>query len=125
LPADAPDRILGRSAGLVSDTTRVSDTRKKKPATGGEADLAPGAGEPGSAIAPVVRPAGELVADVAAIGALTEGYAARARAANTRRAYRADWAHLASWAARYGAELLPADPRLVARYLSAHAGALR
>jgi integrase len=109
----------------VSDTTSVSDTRNQKPATGGEVDPAPGAGEPGSSIAPVVRPAGELVADVAEIEALTEGYATRARAANTRRAYRADWAHFASWAARYGAEPLPADPRLVARYLSAHAGSLK
>ena len=71
------------------------------------------------------RPATELAAEVAAIERRTAEYAERARAANTRRAYRADWAHFAAWCATYGAEPLPADPRLVARYLVAHAGALR
>lgn len=62
---------------------------------------------------------------VADIEARTADYATRALTANTRRAYRADWAHFAAWCARFGAILLPADPRLVARYLSAHAGDLK
>lgn len=66
-----------------------------------------------------------LAEAVAAIEARTAGYAKRARAANTRRAYRADWNHFAEWCATYGATALPADPRLVARYLSAHAGDLK
>ncbi len=37
----------------------------------------------------------------------------------------ADGAHFVTWCARFGAIALPADPRLVARYLSAHAGDLK
>jgi integrase len=74
---------------------------------------------------PPNAPTAGLADEVAAIEARAADYADRARAANTRRAYRADWAHFAAWCARYGAEPLPADPRLVARYLSAHAGELR
>ena len=59
---------------------------------------------------------------VADIETAAAAYAAAARAENTRRAYRADWVHFAAWCAQYGASPLPADPRLVARYLSAHAG---
>jgi integrase len=78
-----------------------------------------------AAIAPTAPPSGlapERAAEVAGIEADTRGYAERARAANTRRAYAADWAHFAAWCAKYNASPLPADPRLVARYLSAHAG---
>jgi site-specific recombinase XerD len=81
------------------------------------------AGEPTLPAVPAHRlglPA-DLVAEAAAIDARAAEYAERARAANTRRAYRSDWAHFAGWCARYGAQALPADPRLVARYLSAHA----
>lgn len=64
----------------------------------------------------------ELARDAAAIEAATAEFATRARAENTRRAYRADWAHFMDWCAKFGAQSLPADPRLVARYLTAHAG---
>lgn len=59
------------------------------------------------------------------IDARTADYAARALTTNTRRAYRADWAHFAAWCTKFGAVALPADPRLVARYLSAYAGDLK
>lgn len=48
-----------------------------------------------------------------------------ARAANTRRAYRADWAHFAGWCEEQGEAALPADPATVARYLVAHAKVLK
>ncbi|MGI8547325.1 MAG: hypothetical protein ACR2M1_08315, partial [Gemmatimonadaceae bacterium] len=41
-----------------------------------------------------------------------------------RRAYKADWEHFETWCKLYSAQALPADPRLVARYLSAYAGVL-
>lgn len=68
--------------------------------------------------------AGRLLSDAAAIEAKTEDYQERARAFNTRRAYRADWEHFEAWCKLYSAQALPADPRLVARYLSAYAGVL-
>ena len=66
----------------------------------------------------------ELQAEVAAIEARTDAYQANARAANTRRAYRADWAHFVAWCTKFDAQPLPASPQLVARYLSAYAGEL-
>jgi site-specific recombinase XerC len=62
-----------------------------------------------------------VAAEAAAIDATAAAYAERAHALNTRRAYRADWAHFEAWCRKYGAQALPADPRLVARYLAAHA----
>ncbi len=46
-------------------------------------------------------------------------YAARAKAPNTLRAYRADWADFAAWCARYDLPALPAAPATVALYLAA------
>lgn len=105
---------------LVSDMTAVSDTSDDEP-TGEPDRLIP-------AVAGGVAPAGARptgLETVEAIEARTADYAARAHAAHTRRAYRADWAHFAAWCTAYGAAPLPADPRLVARYLSAHAGQLK
>ncbi len=72
------------------------------------------------AVAPPPMPS-----DVAAIEERTAWYQTRARAANTRRAYRADWDHFAAWCATYQATPVPAHPGLVARYLAAFAGALK
>lgn len=66
----------------------------------------------------------DVVAQAAVIEAKAADYQTRARASNTRRAYQADWEHFATWCKLYGAQSLPADPRLVARYLSAYAGVL-
>lgn len=75
---------------------------------------------------PAAPPSARALAEsAAAIEARAADYAERARSAATRRAYRADWHHFAAWCATYGAQALPADPRLVARYLSAHAGDLK
>ena len=45
-------------------------------------------------------------------------YARSARAANTRRAYAADWRHYAGWCARRGLPELPPDPQLIGLYLA-------
>ena len=49
-------------------------------------------------------------------------YVAAAKAANTRRAYRADWADFCAFATDAGEEPLPARPELVSRYVRALAG---
>lgn len=54
----------------------------------------------------------ELVAERA------RDYARNARAANTFRAYRSDWADFTSWAEASGRQPLPADPDTVALYLT-------
>lgn len=46
---------------------------------------------------------------------------ADAKAPNTKRAYRADWAHFSTWCEAHGETPLPASPATVARYLVAHA----
>ncbi len=50
--------------------------------------------------------------------------AGEAHAENTRRAYRADWAHFARWCEGAGFAGMPAPPEAVAAFLAAHAGAL-
>jgi site-specific recombinase XerD len=52
------------------------------------------------------------------------GYALRSRAPATIRAYDSDWRHFAAWCADHQATALPAGPRTVAAYLTAHAGKL-
>jgi integrase len=77
----------------------------------------------GNEVSPL-SPSGALASEASVIEAKADAYQDRAQAANTRRAYRADWTHFARWCDRFGAMALPADPRLVARYLSAFAGVL-
>lgn len=48
-------------------------------------------------------------------------YAARARAANTKRAYQNDWHDFTSWCAEQGLQPLPAAPQTIALYLTARA----
>lgn len=45
-------------------------------------------------------------------------YAALARAQNTERAYRADWAHFAAWCLAHSQQPLPASPASLAAYLA-------
>lgn len=51
-------------------------------------------------------------------------FVAAADAANTRRAYRADWDHFAAWCGRAGFAPLPTTPASIAAYLAAHADSL-
>jgi site-specific recombinase XerD len=52
-------------------------------------------------------------------GARARAYIDAATAANTRRAYRSDWADFAAWCAAHGIPSLPADRETVALYVSA------
>lgn len=52
-------------------------------------------------------------------------YAREARAANTRRAYRADWADFTGWCQAHGRTALPAVPATVVLYLSDRAETLK
>lgn len=47
-----------------------------------------------------------------------DGFIRGSKAANTRRAYRADWSDFAAWCAGYRRSPLPADPETVAGYLA-------
>ena len=50
-------------------------------------------------------------------------YADASRAASTQRAYASDWRRFSAWCADRGLDTLPADPRVVAVFLSAEADA--
>jgi integrase len=54
-----------------------------------------------------------------------EAYIGAARASNTVRGYESDWRHFTAWCARHHAPPLPADPRLVALYLTSLADGRR
>jgi integrase len=51
-------------------------------------------------------------------------YASASKSANTRRAYRSDWADFSAWCTERGLHALPAEPATVAVYLSARAEVL-
>lgn len=57
--------------------------------------------------------------------AVARGYRAKAKAANTLRAYRSDWNQFEAWCDERGLEPLPARPEAVATYLAALATAGR
>ncbi|WP_082528561.1 site-specific integrase [Methylobacterium sp. Leaf466] len=58
--------------------------------------------------------------DLDALAARAAGLAENARSANTRRAYRSDWADFERWCTAQGFPLLPAAPATVGLYLAAH-----
>jgi integrase len=59
------------------------------------------------------------------LGAQARVYVDEAHAANTRRAYRADWAAFTAWCAEHGLEPLPAAPTTLALYLTDQADVLK
>lgn len=52
------------------------------------------------------------------LGAKAAGYVDKSKAANTRRAYRADWQDFAAWCGKFHRIALPASPDTVAYYLA-------
>lgn len=64
------------------------------------------------------------ILDLEALAAHAAGLAEGARAQNTRKAYRSDWAHFTTWCAAHSLEPLPAAPATVELYLAAHETAL-
>jgi site-specific recombinase XerD len=58
------------------------------------------------------------LAQLVDLGDRARDYVSAAKAANTLRAYRADWRHFAAWCARHGLSALPAQPRDLALYLA-------
>jgi len=62
--------------------------------------------------------AGSAALTLYEVGARARDYVQQSRAANTRRAYRADWADFAAWCAVHRLAALPAAPETVALYLT-------
>ena len=84
---------------------------------------------PGTAPLPapdLAQPTDLLPAAPAAVdlSGLAAGYATRARGAGTRRVYRSAWQGFAAWCATLGQDPLPADPEVIAWYVTkrAHEG---
>jgi site-specific recombinase XerD len=68
---------------------------------------------------PAVRSeAADDLARLKEVGARAREYLHQAKAANTRRAYRSDWADFVAWCAKYRRQPLPAHPDTVAYYLA-------
>jgi site-specific recombinase XerD len=64
------------------------------------------------------------LADLDGLAGRARAYADGARASATRRAYRSDWDHYASWCTAAGLAALPAIPHTIGLYLTAHADVL-
>lgn len=76
---------------------------------------------PGAGIAPVAAYSAELKA----LEDQTYTYIENSLALATRRAYASDWKMFSDWCDERGLQSLPASPRTVASYLTAHAGKLK
>jgi integrase len=63
-------------------------------------------------------PAAPLSPEIAKLASDAASLIEQARAANTRRAYETDWVHFRGWCTRHNAIPLPADPRVVALYIT-------
>ena len=74
---------------------------------------------------PSLRAATVAPSTLSGIVEKAKGYGEAAKAPNTRRAYRADWQHFASWCDGHGLGSLPASPGTIAAYLTDHAEALK
>lgn len=66
-----------------------------------------------------IEPNSGAVGPLAPVEAAAREYIRQAKAANTVRAYNADWKHFTGWCADHGRQALPASPGTVALYLSA------
>ena len=116
---DEPDDATLHDAQVPGD-----DTWDAAGSTGADeaSDVAADAPDTDEAVALVAT---ELRLRLGAVAASARDYAGRAKAANTLRAYRADWADFTAWCARYALPPLPAAPETVALYLAALADAGR
>jgi len=85
-----------------------------------EAIAEPGRGLSTAEPVPDTRPDPITAAGLAAL-ATAESLARQAMAANTLRAYRADWTHFSTWCARTGLSPIPAAPTTIAGYLASQA----
>jgi site-specific recombinase XerD len=65
----------------------------------------------------LVEPESKSIA-LAGVAEQARAYVAASRSENTRRAYRADWEHFTSWCHSRGTSSLPADPTVVALYVT-------
>lgn len=70
------------------------------------------------AVVPLTDGSPATVPDLEAVAARAAGLARQARAANTIRAYEADWRDFAAWCSTRGLEPLPAAPAVVGLYLA-------
>jgi site-specific recombinase XerD len=76
-------------------------------------------------LATVPRASSDALARLSRLADQARDYASQARAANTVKAYRSDWAHFEAWSATNGLQALPASPQAVALYLADLAATLK
>jgi integrase len=88
--------------------------------SGRELPAVAGAGEVLDTAQRALAVAGQAL-ELASMAALAQGYARASRAANTNRAYAADWAHVSRWCAGAGRSAVPMAPHTLCDYLAAHA----
>lgn len=76
--------------------------------------------QPSPSRSPVLQPQGasHQAARLEELGAKATAYIDNAKAENTRRSYRSDWADFTSWCEKYRRPSMPASPDTVAYYLA-------
>jgi integrase len=74
--------------------------------------------QPGTSLTVADDPPDDLKVESGYLVGRAEAFIGASRAPNTVRGYESDWRHFVGWSARHHAPSLPADPRLVALYLT-------
>ena len=100
----------------MPDSSRQS--RENDPQEGSAPSPAP----PSAALEPAPT-APPLPARLERLAEAARDYAKASSAANTRRAYAADWKHYSAWCRRQNLDPLPSDPQVIGLYIAAQASA--
>jgi integrase len=100
----------------------MPDSRPQNAENDGPEAAAPSPAPPGAALAPAPT-AAPLPARLERLAEAARDYAKASSAANTQRAYGADWRHYTTWARRQNLDPLPPDPQVIGLYIAAQASA--
>jgi integrase len=96
-----------------SDSTAAGDAGSAQRASADSTTAEPGLPSP------VPEAGGPLPAHLSQLADRARDYVEAASAANTRKAYAADWKHFSAWCRRQGLSPLPPDPEVVGLYITA------
>ena len=98
----------------------MPDSSRQSPENDPQEASAPSPAPPDAALEPAPAVA-RLPARLVGLAEKARDYAKASSAANTRRAYAADWRHYTTWARRQNLEPLPPDPQVIGLYIAAQA----
>ncbi len=99
----------------------MADSSAQNPENDAQEASAPSPAPPDAALEPAFAAATALPARLESLAEAARDYAKASSAANTQRAYAADWKHYNAWCRRQALPALPPDPQAIGLYIAAQA----